>query len=538
MTQIWSQETNARPWHTFSGRRLSGASRPFIRRNLERRERSRLCENVDWVRILVVDSGFLMKRFVEGEDRRQGVLLPEYLDDFVAEENQVRVIEAFVDELDLAALEFDGMTPAATGRPSYHPSVLLKIYVYGYINQIASSRRLEREAGRNVELMWLTGRLAPDFKTIADFRKDNGPAIRATCRRFVEMCRRLNLFAHAVAAIDGSKFKAVNARDKNFTRAKLKKRMEQVEASIERYLSALETADRQEGELAEAKSARLKDKIASLRNQMRKFKALEVAVDAAPDKQISLTDPDARSMATSGKGTGVVGYNVQTAVDTKHHLIVAHEVTNVGSDRGQLSTMAKETQAAMGASDLTAIADRGYFKGEEIVACEAAGVTPLVPKPLTSGAKADGRFGKQDFIYDPQEDAYRCPAGEKLTHRSTTVEEGLTLHGYWTGKCAGCALKPGCTPAKERRVRRWEHEAVLDAMQERLDRAPETMRIRRQTAEHPFGTIKAWMGATHFLTRTLGKVRTEMSLHVLAYNLKRVIAILGVQPMIQAVRAA
>jgi transposase len=478
-----------------------------------------------------------MKRFVEGEDRRQGVLLPEYLDDFVAEENQVRVIEAFVEELDLAALGFDGITPAATGRPSYHPSVLLKIYVYGYINQIASSRRLEREARRNVELMWLTGRLAPDFKTIADFRKDNGPAIRATCRRFVEMCRRLNLFAHAVAAIDGSKFKAVNARDKNFTRAKLQKRMEQVEASIERYLSALETADRQEGELAEAKSARLKDKIASLRDQMRKFKVLEVAVDAAPDKQISLTDPDARSMATSGKGTGVVGYNVQAAVDTQHHLIVAHEVTNIGNDRGQLSTMAKEAQAAMGASDLTAIADRGYFKGEEILACEAAGVTPLVPKPLTSGAKADGRFGKPDFVYDPQEDAYRCPGDEKLTRRFTTVEDGLTLHCYWTSKCAGCALKPQCTPSKERRVKRWEHEAVLDAMQERLDRAPGSMRIRRQTAEHPFGTIKAWMGATHFLTGTLEKVRTEMSLHVLTYNLKRMIAILGVQPMIQAIRA-
>jgi hypothetical protein len=386
--------------------------------------------------------------------------------------------------------------------------------------------------------MWLTGRLAPDFKTIADFRKDNGPAIRATCRQFIEMCRGLNLFAHAVAAIDGSKFKAVNARDKNFTRAKLQKRMEQVEASIERYLSALETADRREGELAQAKSARLKDKIASLRDQMRKFKALQVAVDATPDKQISLTDPDARSMATSGKGTGVVGYNVQTAVDTQHHLIVAHEVTNIGNDRGQHSTMAKEAQAAMGASDLTAIADRGYFKGEEILACETAGVTPLVPKPLTSGAKADGRFGKPDFVYDPQEDVYRCPAGEKLTRRYTTVEEGLTLHCYWTSKCGGCALKPQCTPSKERRVKRWEHEAVLDAMQERLDRAPQSMRIRRQTAEHPFGTIKAWMGATHFLTRTLEKVRTEMSLHVLAYILKRMIAILGVEPMVQAMRAA
>jgi transposase len=479
-----------------------------------------------------------MKRFVEGEDRRQGVLLPEYLDDFVAEENQVRVVEAFVDELDLAALGFEGVAPAATGRPSYHPSVLLKIYVYGYINQIASSRRLEREARRNVELMWLTGRLAPDFKTIADFRKDNGPAIRATCRRFVEMCRRLNLFAHAVAAIDGSKFKAVNARDKNFTRAKLQKRMEQVEASIERYLSALETADRQEGELAEAKSARLKDKITSLRDQMRKFKALEAAVGAAPDKQISLTDPDARSMATSGKGTGVVGYNVQAAVDTKHHLIVAHEVTNIGNDRSQLSTMAKEAQAATGVRELTAIADRGYFKSEEILACEAAGVTPLVPKPMTSGAKADGRFGKQDFVYDPGEDVYRCPGGQTLTWRHSNVEEGLRLHCYWTTKCPACALKSKCTLSKERRVKRWEHEAVLDAMQERLDRAPESMRIRRQTAEHPFGTIKAWMGATHFLTRTLKKVRTEMSLHVLAYNLKRVIAILGVQLTIQAMSAA
>ena len=289
---------------------------------------------------------------------------------------------------------------------------MLKIYVYGYINQIASSRRLEREAQRNVEMMWLTGRLAPDFKTIADFRKDNGPAIRAACRQFVALCRSLDLFAHAMAAIDGSRFKAVNTRDKNFTRASIKRRMEQVEASIERYLSALETADRQEGELAQAKSARLKDKIASLREQMRKYKALEVDVHAAPDQQISLTDPDARSMATSGKDTGIVGYNVQTAVDAKHHLIVAHEVTNIGNDRGQLSTMASQAQAAMGVRELTAIADRGYFSGEEILACETAGVTPLVPKPLTSGAKADGRFGKQDFVYVAEENVYRCPAGE------------------------------------------------------------------------------------------------------------------------------
>jgi transposase len=479
-----------------------------------------------------------MKRFVEGEDRKQGVLLPEFLDDYVAENNPVRVIEAFVEELDLRGLGFEGVVPETTGRPAYHPATMLKIYVYGYINQIQSSRRLERETARNIEMMWLTGRLTPDFKTIADFRKDNGPAIRGACRQFVALCRNLNLFTQAIVAIDGSRFKAVNSRDRSFSRGSIQSRMEHVEASIARYLSALETADRQEGELAQMKATRLKDKIASLREQMRKYKALEVAVHAAPDKQISLTDPDARSMATTGKDTGLVGYNVQAVVDAEHHLIIAHEVTNIGHDRTQLSNMAKQAQTATGTLELTAIADRGYFKGEEILACEAAGVTPLVPKPLTSGAKADGRFGKQDFVYDPQEDVYRCPAGETLTWHCASVEEGMKLNCYWTTKCAGCAMKSQCTRSKERRVKRWEHEAVLDAMQERLDRAPKSMRIRRQTVEHPFGTIKAWMGATHFRMRTLEKVKTEMSLHVLAYNLKRLIAILGVGPTIQAMRAA
>ena len=478
-----------------------------------------------------------MKRFVEGEDRRQGTLLPEYLEDYVSEENPVRVIDVFVDELDLSALGFAGVVPAATGRPAYHPSLLLKIYVYGYINQVASSRRLEREAQRNVEMMWLTARLSPDFKTIADFRKDNGPAIRATCRQFIALCRRLELFTHAVAAIDGSKFKAVNTRDKNFTKAKLKKRMDQVEASIARYMAALETADRQEGELAQTKSVRLREKIAALRALMQRFKALEPVVQAAPDQQVSLTDPDARSMATSGRGSGVVGYNVQSAVDAKHHLIVAHEVTNVGHDRGQLANMAGQAKAAMGTEALDVLADRGYFKGEEVLACEPLGVTPYVPKPLTSGSKAKGRFGKQDFVYLAKDDVYRCPAGERLTHRFTSVEDGMTLHTYWTTKCADCPLKSQCTSGKERRVKRWEHEGVIEAMQDRLDRKPDAMRIRRATVEHTFGTLKAWMGATHFRTRTLEKVKTEMSLHVLAYNLKRVIAILGVQPLMEAMRA-
>jgi transposase len=260
-------------------------------------------------------------------------------------------------------------------------------------------------------------------------------------------------------------------------------------------------------------------------------------VQAAPDQQVSLTDPDARSMATSGRGSGVVGYNVQTAVDAKHHLIVAHEVSNVGNDRGQLSNMAGQAKAAMGVETLDALADRGYFKGEEILACELIGVTPYVPKPLTSGAKAEGRFGKQDFVYSAEDDTWRCPAGERLTRHSTSVEDGMTLHIYWTIKCGDCPLKPQCTTSKERRIKRWEHEAVIDAMQERLDRTPHAMRIRRATVEHAFGTLKAWMGATHFRTRTLDKVKTEMSLHVLAYNLKRVIAILGVQPLMQTMRA-
>lgn len=478
-----------------------------------------------------------MKRFVESEDRRQGVLLPEYLDDYVSENNPVRVIDVFVDELDLGQLGFEGVVPEATGRPSYHPGVLLKIYVYGYINQVQSSRRLEREAQRNIELMWLTGRLAPDFKTIADFRKDNGSAIRAACRQFITLCRRLDLFTHAIVAIDGSKFKAVNTRDKNFTRASIQRRMEQVEASIERYMSALETADRHDGELAQAKTVRLKDKIAALKEQMKAFKALESEVHAAPDQQISLTDPDARAMATNGKGTGMVGYNVQTAVDITHHLIVAHEVTNTGHDRGQLSGMAGQAKAEMGVETLDVLADRGYFAGEEILACEAIGVTPLMPKPLTSGAKADGRFGKQDFAYLPEQDVYRCPSGALLPRHMTTVEKGLTLHRYWDrASCQSCRLKPQCTPSVERRVTRWEHEAVIEAMQERLDRAPKSMRIRRATVEHPFGTLKAWMGATHFKTKSLKNVSTEMSLHVLAYNLKRVIAILGAGPLILAMR--
>lgn len=478
-----------------------------------------------------------MKRFIQGENRTQGTLLPELLDDYVAEDNPVRVIEVFVDELDLGSLGFDGVSPEETGRPSYHPSTMLKIYLYGYINRVQSSRRLERETQRNIELIWLTGRLAPDFKTIANFRKDNGKAIRSVCRQFVVLCRQLDLFSQAIVAIDGSKFKAVNNRDRNFTSAKVQRRMEQIEESIERYLAAMDTADREEPTVAEAKTSRLQDKISALKQQMQQLKELEVRMMATPDQQISLTDPDARSMATSGRGSGMVGYNVQTAVDAQHHLIVAHEVTNIGNDRSQLSSMAKQASTAMGTEDLTVVADRGYFKGEEILECQKVGITAFVPKPLTSGSKAEGRFGKQDFIYEAQDDEYRCPAGQRLIKRFTSVENGMTLHSYWSSACQGCAIKAQCTTGKERRVKRWEHEEVLEAMQNRLDRAPEMMQLRRQTVEHPFGTLKAWMGSTHFLTKTLERVSTEMSLHVLAYNLKRVMKIFGIGPMMVAMRA-
>src|ERR1700726_3843058 len=478
-----------------------------------------------------------MKRFVEGEDRRQGVLLPEYLDEFVSEENPVRVIDVFVEELDLGALGFAGVVPEATGRPGYHPAALLKIYVYGYINQIASSRRLERETQRNVEMMWLTGRLTPDFKTIADFRKDNGPAIRATCRQFIALCRQLDLFAHAVAAIDGSRFKAVNTRDKNFTRVSIQRRMEQVEASIERYMAALDTADRQEGEVAEAKSIRLKDKLARLKQQMQHLREMEIAVQVAPDRQISLTDPDARAMATSGKGTGIVGYNVQTAVDTEHHLIVAHEVTNLGHDRTQLVPMGLSAREATGNKEITVLADRGYFSGDQVLSCEGTGVAPIVPKTLTSSGTKRGFFTRQDFIYDAEHDHYTCPAGAKLTKIQRRVDHTEDFDRYrHLSACFACPLRPRCTPTKRRIIKRWENEDVLDGMQDRLDRMPEAMGVRRQTVEHPFGTLKAWMGATHFLTRTLDKVRTEMSLHVLAYNIKRVITIFGVGPLMAAIR--
>ncbi len=477
-----------------------------------------------------------MSGFIEGEDRNQATLFPERIDDYITEDSAVRVIDVFVDELDLSGLGFKTM-PEATGRPGYHPALMLKLFIYGYLNRVQSSRRLEQEANRNLELIWLLGRLAPDFKTIADFRKNNGEAIRLVCREFVMLCRKLNLFSDAFVAIDGSKFRAVNNRNRNFTKAKIKARLQQIDASIERYLGEIASADRREGEGMRTKTERLENKIAALKEEIQALKKLEVRMLAAPDQQLSQTDPDARAMATAGRGKAIVGYNVQAAVDTKHHLIVAHEVTNIGSDRSQLSNIATQAKEAVDRDELTVVADRGYFNGPEILACEEASIIPYVPKTQTSNNQAKGLFGKRDFIYIAKDDEYECPAGERLIYRFTRQEANKTIHRYWTSACPQCAIKAQCTTGKYRRVSRWEHEAVLEAMEDRVDRMPNCMRIRGSTVEHPFGTIKSWLGPTHFQMKTLKHVSTEMSLHVLAYNLKRMMQILGPKPLMAAMRA-
>jgi transposase len=468
-----------------------------------------------------------MSGFIEGENRFQSTLFPERVDDYVEEDSVVRVIDVFIDRLDISGLGFKA-EPAETGRPGYHPRTMLKIYVYGYLNRVHSSRRLEREAQRNVELMWLTTRLAPDFKTIANFRKDNGEAIRLVCREFVMLCRKLNLLGNTLA-IDGSKFKAVNNRDKNFTRAKMKRRLAEVEASIDRYLDELDKADR----CAPPEDTRpLKDKIAALTEEMDRLKKCEVRMLEAPDQQLSLTDPDARSMKS--RGGGIVGYNVQTAVDTGHHLIVAHEVTNVGSDRRQLTKMAQQAKAVTQLDSINVLADRGYYNGDELQSCEQNNIATYVPNSITSHNKAKGQFDRSEFRYIEKDDEYVCPAGERLIYRFSREEKGKMTRRYWSSACPSCPIHAQCTTGKNRRVSRWVHEEIIERAATRLAAKPDAMQIRRATVEHPYGTLKAWMGSTHFLTKTLDHVSTEMSLHVLAYNMKRVINLIGTKQLLEA----
>jgi len=477
-----------------------------------------------------------MSGYIEGTDRSQVTLFPDRLEDWIDEDSLVRVIDLFVDEIDLGELGFLRTAPAQTGRPGYHPSVLLKLFIYGYLNRVPSSRALEREAGRNIEVMWLTGRLVPDHKTIADFRRDNGPAIRRTCAQFVELCRRIGVLKGDCVAIDGSKFKAVNNRDKNFTKGKIASRTAHLVASIDRYLEEMVRIDRQEeGEARAEKIANLAQRCERIRQEIERLVDMYRALRESPERQISLTDPDARSMATSAKGSGFVGYNAQAAVETETHLIVAHDVINAGHDRDQLAPMALEAQAALGCDEISVVADKGYFSGREILACQEAGITTTMPRPETSANRSKGMYVKADFAYDAATDVYRCPAGEALTYRCTTEERGLVLRRYWTNACQNCPLKARCTTGQQRRITRWEHEHLVDEMRDRMSRDPSLMALRRSTAEHPFGTIKAWMGATHFRMRRLTNVRTEMAFHVLAYNIKRVIALIGVRGLLAAI---
>ena len=481
-----------------------------------------------------------MKRFIQGTDRYQVVLLPNCLDDYVDEESPVRAVDAFVDMLDLAALGF-GVGPEATGRPGYHLGLMLRIYIYGYLNQVQSSRRLERECGRNLELIWLTGRLKPDVKTIADFRKNNGSAIRKVCQQFVALCRDINLLDGGVVAIDGSRFKAVNAKSKNHTRGKLRQKLGEINTPIQRYLSELDRADevleKTGTALPEARIERTSRKLAHLKKEAARYRSIEERMDATGETQVSLSDPDARAMAATARMPRVVGYNVQTAVEAEHHLIVAHEVTMLGHDRDALSMIAFSARDAMATNQIEAIADKGYHKGEEIVACEESGISVVVSKPMTSNAGARGRFDKADFSYVSAQDFYVCPAGERLTYRFTGQQDGKAIRSYWSGACADCVIKDKCTTGKERRIRRWEHEEVLDRVQKRLDKDPAQLAVRSMTVEHPYGTIKSWMGATHFKMRTLKNVATEMALHVLAYNMTRVMKLVGIPEIIAAMRA-
>lgn len=477
-----------------------------------------------------------MSGFIEGDNRQQATMFPERLDDYITEENSVRVVDVFIDSLDLSGLGFKTKAER-TGRPGFHPSTMLKLYVYGYLNRVQSSRRLERESQRNVELMWLLGRLAPDFKTIADFRKDNGKGIKAVCREFILVCKKLGLLSSACVAVDGSKFKAVNSDDRAFTPAKMARRLRKLDESIDKYLAEIKRIDSEDTKEAENTKIRLKDRLAKVKEEAERLKLIEQEMLKSPDKQIALTDSDARIMQTGGRSTVMVAYNVQSVVDTENHLIVTHEVTNRGSDRAQLFKMSRQAKKILDVDVMDVVADKGYYKGTEILACANAGITPYLAKPQTSGNQSKGMFGKRDFKYIEADDEYQCPAGERLTYRSQVFENGLALDRYWTSACEGCKFKAQCTTAPSRRIARWEHEHVLEELDKRMANEPQRMIDRRSTVEHPFGTIKSWMGSTHFQMKTIGRVATEMSLHVLSYNMKRVMTILGPEELSAAIKS-
>jgi transposase len=473
--------------------------------------------------------------YIEGSNRNQLILFPQSLDEYISEDNPVRFIDAFVESLDLKELGFRHSVLQETGRPPYHPSVLLKLYVYGYLNRIRSSRLLEKEANRNVEVIWLTGRLAPDHKTIANFRRDNGKAVREVCRAFTRFCRDLDLFGGELVAIDGSKFKAVNNKGRNFTDRKLKRTMKDIDKKIDAYLQELDENDAKEPEERKLTAEELKEKIKTLRERMKKYKGFQKQMEESGETQISLTDPDSRSMPVGGGRTTDVAYNVQMSVDEKHKMIVDHEVTNEVTDRSLLRQMSERAKEALGVEELDVLADMGYYDGQQVKECIEEGITPYIHKADTSANRKLGLFAKDDFRYDPEQDCYWCPSGEKLTYRFQTIEKGRGRKYYATPACSQCKLKSKCTRSKDgRRITRWVYEEVLEEMEARVQDEPDKVKLRKTLAEHPFGTIKRHMDQGYFLMRGLPNVGAEMSLTVLAYNIKRAVRILGVQKMVQA----
>jgi transposase len=476
--------------------------------------------------------------FIRGATRNQVILFPESVEDYITEDNPVRFVDAFAASLDLAELGFARVNPADTGRPAYDPADLLRLYIYGYLNRVRSSRMLEREAKVNVEVMWLLGKLTPDFKTIADFRKDNLKAIKGVCREFTLVCRKLELFGGELVAIDGSKFKAVNNRKRNFSEKRLTKAIAAIDEKIGGYLAGLDAQDREEApdvEVSKPSAKDLRDKIERLRERKEKYQKLKVDLAESGEKQVSLTDSDARSMINHHNATDVC-YNVQTAVDAKHNLIVEHETTNNPTDHAQLAEMALRAKETLGVEQLEVVADMGYYDGAEVKQCADAGITAYVAKPLTSVNKKRGLFTKEDFRYDQEKDCYHCPQGEALNFRFDAIEANRQIRYYATPRCRGCPIKEKCTTNKAgRRITRWVDEQLLEEMARKVRARPELMKQRQRIVEHPFGTIKRAMNQGYFLMRGLKKVGAEMSLTVLSYNIKRTINIVGVKKMIEAV---
>lgn len=475
---------------------------------------------------------------ISGRNRSQRLLLPESIEDYIGTDNPVRFIDAFVDSLDLEASGFVRASPKSTGRPGYDPADLLKLYIYGYLNRVRSSRRLEVETHRNMEVIWLLRQLMPDFKTIADFRKNNKTAFRQIFREFVALCRSLDLYGCEVIAVDGSRIKAVNGRDRNFSEAKLKKAMALTDARLERYLKQLDDEDSQDDHAPSDRSdSKLHEKIAAIQAKKARLQEHCDALEASSENQISLTDPDSRAMHP--KSRIGVGYNVQTAVDVKHKLIVEAQVHNNVTDLGLLAETSIAACENLNVTNIDVVADKGYFKIEDIQACETAGVTPYVPKPRRGPAISKGLFPKEAFEFDAAADLYRCPGGQELTRRCRNkVREGVYTVIYRAKKvCGTCPLKASCTQHSDRQVSRYKDEAVLEEMAERLAARPEILDQRRETVEHPFGTIKQWMEQRGFLTRGLESVRGEFCLTALAYNLRRAINLVGTAALVSATQA-